>query len=144
MRELVIAEMRPLVDSISVDAMGNVIGLKKGSGGPRVMVAAHMDEIGFMVKFVDDKGFVRLHPLGGWDPRTMMAQRVYVHGFKGDTLLGALMPAAKPIHVLTEEEKKKQPTVEEHYVDLGLPADRVKSMVEVGDMVTMARTTEKM
>jgi endoglucanase len=103
-----------------------------------------MDEIGFMVKYVDDKGFVRLHPVGGWDPRTMMAQRVYVHGFKGDTLLGALMPAAKPIHVLTEEEKKKQLTVDEYYVDLGLPVDKVKSMVEIGDMVTMARTTERM
>lgn len=144
MRALVSDEIRPLVDSVSLDSMGNVIGLKRGSGGPRVMIAAHMDEIGFMVKHVDDKGFLRLHPLGGWDPRTMVAQRVWVHGFSGEPLLGALMPAAKPIHVLTEEEKKKQPTVEEFYVDLGFPAEKVRSMVEIGDMVTMARTTERM
>ena len=142
-RKLVIDELRPLVDEVSLDAMGNVIGLKKGAGGPKVMIAAHMDEIGFMVKFIDDRGFIRVHPVGGWDPRTMVAQRVYVHGHSGESLLGTLMPAAKPIHVLTEEEKKKPPQIEEFFVDVGLPVDKVKAMVEAGDMVTMARTTER-
>ncbi len=143
MRELVIEELRPLVDEVSMDAMGNLIGLKKGSGGPKVMIAAHMDEIGFMVKFIDDRGFIRVHPVGGWDPRTMVAQRVYVHCHSGESLLGALMPAAKPIHVLTEEEKKKPLQIEEFFVDVGLPVEKVKKMVEAGDMVTMARTTER-
>lgn len=141
-RSLVAEEMRPLVDNIKVDAMGNVIGLKRGDGGPKVMLAAHIDEIGFMVKYIDDRGFIRLQPIGGWDPRVMVAQRVYVHGFAGQSLLGALMPASKPIHVLTEEEKKKPLQIEELFVDLGMPADKVKALVEVGDMVTMARTTE--
>lgn len=143
MRTLVIEELKPLTDSVAMDSMGNVIGIKRGSGGPKVMIAAHIDEIGFLVKFVDDRGFIRLHPVGGWDPRVMVAQRVYVHGFGGQRLLGTLMPAAKPIHVLTDEEKKKNPQIEEFFVDIGLPGDKVRSMVEVGDMVTMARTAEQ-
>src|SRR5262249_20321141 len=115
---------------------------KKGAGGPKVMIAAHIDEIGFLVKYVDDRGFIRLHPVGGWDPRVMVAQRVFVHGYAGQSLLGTLMPAAKPIHLLTDEDKKKQPKVEEFVVDVGLPAEKVRSLVEIGDMVTMARTAE--
>ncbi|MDQ2800845.1 MAG: M42 family metallopeptidase [Armatimonadota bacterium] len=142
-RDLVIEELRPLTDEISVDVMGNVIAVKKGTGGPRVMLAAHLDEIGFLVKFIDDKGFLRVQPVGGWDPRTMVAQRVHVHGFAGQTLLGTLMPAAKPIHLLSAEELNKPPKIEEFFVDLGLSGEQVKAQVEIGDMVTMARTTER-
>jgi endoglucanase len=150
MRELVIAEMKPLVDSISVDSMGSVIGIKKGKAkkgakkkAPRVMLAAHIDEIGFIVKHIDDKGFIRLHPVGGWDPRSMFAQRVYIYGHAGERLLGALMPSAKPIHMLSPEEMNKPPKIEEFFVDVGLTAEEVKSKVEIGDMVTMARTCER-
>src|SRR5579862_9874594 len=106
MRSLVVEEIKPLTDSISLDAMGNVIAVKKGKGknGPRIMIAAHMDEIGFVVKFIDDKGFIRLNPVGGFDPRVLVAQRVFVHGYAGESLLGTLMPASKPIHLLTPEE----------------------------------------
>jgi putative aminopeptidase FrvX len=142
-RSVVVEELRSLTDSITFDTMGNVVGTKKGTDGPRVMIAAHMDEIGFLVKHIDDRGFIRLQPIGGWDPRVMVAQRVYVHGFSGNRLLGALMPAAKPIHLLTPEEMNKPPKIEEMYVDLGLPAEDVKAQVEVGDPVTMARTAER-
>jgi tetrahedral aminopeptidase len=150
-RELVISELEPLVDSISIDSMGSVVGIKKATKkpkgkkkAPRVMLAAHMDEIGFMVKFIDDKGFIRLQPVGGWDPRVMVAQRVYVHAHGGETFLGALMPSAKPIHMLAPEEMNKGPKIEEMYVDIGLPGDEVKAKIEIGDMVTMARTCERM
>lgn len=142
-RRIVADELRTVADDVSSDAMGNVIARKAGGGKPRVMIAAHMDEIGFLVRHIDDKGFLRLQPIGGWDARVLFAQRVYVHGHGGSTLLGALMPAAKPIHLLTEEERRKQPTVDEFFVDLGLPADRVRELVEVGDPVTMARTAEE-
>src|SRR5690554_6307142 len=75
-REIVTREIENLVDDISVDNMGNLIALKKGKEGKRVMVAAHMDEIGFMVKHVDENGFLRFFPLGGFDPKTLTAQRV--------------------------------------------------------------------
>ncbi len=144
MRSLVATHLRPLVDTLETDAMGNVIGIKKGvPEGPRVMIAAHLDEIGFMVKFVDDRGFIRLLPVGGWDPRVMVAQRVIVHGFSGQALRGTLMPAAKPIHLLSGDEANKAPKIEEFYVDLGLSGDKVKALVEPGDMVTMDRTMER-
>jgi endoglucanase len=141
-RTLVVSEMKSLVDSVEADVMGNVIGKKNGTGGPRVMIAAHIDEIGFLVKHIDDRGFIRLLSVGGWDPRVMVAQRVIVHGAAG-TLRGCLMPAAKPIHLLTPEEAAKPPKVDEFFVDLGLPGDKVKSLVERGDMVTMDRTAER-
>ncbi len=144
MRKLVASELRPLVDTLTADAMGNVIAFKKGAdNGPRVMIAAHTDEIGFMVKYVDDRGFLRLLPVGGWDPRTMVAQRVFVHGFGGESLRGTLMPGGKPIHLLTADEAKQPPKIEEFFVDLGLPVDKVKAQVEQGDMVTMDRTCER-
>lgn len=143
MRAVVVEEMHALTDKISIDAMGNVIGLKRGNGGPRVMIAAHIDEIGFIVKHIDDNGFIRIHPIGGWDPRTMVAQRVHVHGFAGQSLLGALMPASKPIHLMTADDHKKAPKIANFFVDVGLPGDKVKELVEIGDMVTMARTTER-
>ena len=144
MLRLVAQEMRPLVDTLEADVMGNVIGLKRGAeSGPRVMIAAHVDEIGFRVRFIDEKGFLRLLPVGGWDPRSMVAQRVLVNGFRGNTLRGTLMPGAKPPHMLTDEEAKKPVKLEEFFVDLGLPVDRVKEEVELGDMVTMDRTCER-
>jgi tetrahedral aminopeptidase len=144
LRQVVLRELEPLVDTLDVDVMGNVIGLKRGAvDGPRVMIAAHMDEIGFMVKHIDDRGFIRLLPVGGWDPRVMFAQRVLVHGFTGETLRGALMPAAKPIHMLTPEEANKPLRIEDFCVDLGLPGERVRALVEPGDMITMDRTSEQ-
>jgi endoglucanase len=142
-RRVVIEAMRPLVDEVTVDAMGSVIGHKKGNGGPKVMIAAHMDEIGFLVKYIDDKGFIRLQPVGGFDARVLVAQRVYVHGFAGETLLGALQPGAKPTHLLTDEERKKQLQLDDLFVDLGLLAEQVREKVEIGDPVTLARTAER-
>ncbi len=144
MRKLVAQSLRPLADSLEADAMGNLIAVKKGAdGGPKIMIAAHLDEIGFMVKYIDDKGFLRLLPVGGWDPRVMVAQRVIVHGFGGQTLRGALMPAAKPIHLLSAEDANKPPKIDEFFVDLGLSGEQVKAQVEPGDMVTMDRTCER-
>lgn len=142
-RALVREEMKGLVDEVSVDVMGNVIGLKKGRGNKKVMLAAHIDEIGFIVRYIDDKGFIRLQPLGGFDARVLIAQRVYVHGFSGERLLGALQPAAKPTHLLTDEERNKPLKLEELFVDVGLTAEEVRKRVEVGDPVTLARTTEQ-
>lgn len=132
-RELVIKTMTPLVDDISVDAMGNVIAHKAGSG-PKVMIAAHMDEIGFVVKYIDDKGFLRLDPSGGFDPKTLIAQRVTVHTDDED-LLGII--GSKPIHILSEEERKQPLKLTDLFIDLGLPAETIHSKVNVGDFVTL-------
>lgn len=141
-RRLVLDEIAPLVDTVRVDTMGNVIGQKRGTGGPKVMLAAHMDEIGFLVKHIDDKGFLRIQPVGGFDARVLVAQRVYVHGHHGERLLGALQPAAKPTHLLTPEERNKPTQIGDLFVDVGLTGDEAKTKIEVGDPVTLARTAE--
>jgi tetrahedral aminopeptidase len=145
-RAIVVPELEATCDEVSVDALGNVVGLKRGGGdGPRrkVMLAAHMDEIGFMVKHVSDEGFLRLQSLGGFDPRALFQQRVTVHARDGQGYKGVLAPAAKPAHLLTEAERGKAPALAELYVDLALPGERVRAAVEVGDMVTLDRTTEE-
>ena len=81
-RKIVLKEIESYVDDISVDNMGNVIAVKKGKESKRVMIGAHMDEIGFIVTHIDDKGFVYFHTLGGFDPKTLTAQRVIIHGKK--------------------------------------------------------------
>jgi putative aminopeptidase FrvX len=107
-----------------------------------VMVAAHMDEIGFFVRHVDDKGFVRLQTLGGHDPANMVSQRVDVTTADGTALRGVLQPPRKPPH-LARGEEQKLPKAEEFFVDLGMPAEEVKESVRVGDYVTMDRTLER-
>jgi tetrahedral aminopeptidase len=140
-RDLVRSEMASVVDDISIDALGNVVGVRRGEGGPRVMVAAHIDEIGFFVKHIDDKGFIRLQPVGGFDPRVLVAQRVRVHGFSGESLPGVIGLSAKPIHLLDPGDIKAI-KIEELFVDVGLGGDQVRERVEVGDMVTMDRAVE--
>ncbi len=146
LREIVRAELQGVVKTIEVDTMGNVICFKPGSGKSKakkkVMLAAHMDEIGFLVRFIDDKGFLRLQPVGGFDPRQLFAQRVLVHGRAGAPLRGVLTYSTKPTHMLTPEEQKATPVIENFFVDLGMKADDVKKVIRLGDMVTMDRTCE--
>src|SRR5919206_2166097 len=141
-REIAREELGSLTDEVSTDALGSVIGTKNGSGDARVMVAAHTDEIGYLVKHIDDKGFVRLQTLGGHDPANMVSQRVFVTTSDGETLRGALQPARKPPH-LARGEEQKPPKADEFYVDLGMDAQTVKEKVRIGDFVVMDRTLEK-
>jgi len=139
-REVVIREIKPLVDSVTIDHMGNVIALKKGKHRKKVMVAAHMDEIGFMVTHIDDHGFLRFHTLGGFDPKTLTAQRVIVHGKKD--LIGVM--GSKPIHIMTPEEKTKAAQITDFYIDLGLPKAEVEKIVSVGNPITRQRELVEM
>ena len=129
------------IDSASVDAMGNLIALKKAHPRARhikkVMLACHMDEIGFYVKHIDDKGFIRVVPLGGFDTRNLFARRVLIQG-KQD-LFGVMNPTGRPIHMAKEEEKKKTYDVGEFFVDVFLPADKIREIVRVGDPVTLVQ-----
>lgn len=140
--EIVRAHVEDAVDAMgrsgTVDALGNYIVTVEGPPGrPAVMVSAHMDEIGFVVKHVDDEGFLRVHPLGGFDVRTLFARQVVVHARRGEPRIGILHPGVKPIHVATPEDRKKVPEMADFTVDLGIDADTVKHDVRVGDMVTL-------
>lgn len=139
-RDLIRAELEGAVDELETDAMGNLHALRRSGreGALRVMVAAHMDEIGFLVRHIDDRGFLRLQRLGGFDARTLFARQVTVYPSRGgDPLVGVLNPACKPVHISTAEERKQVPELDAFTVDLGLDAERVRAAVRVGDMVTL-------
>jgi putative aminopeptidase FrvX len=133
-RAIVAEALKGHVDSMEVDALGNLIAHKKGEG-PVVVIAGHMDEIGFLVHHIDeDTGFLRIEPLGGFDPVTLVAQRVLVHTDNGD-FVGCI--GRKATHILTEEERKKPLAIKDLAVDLGLAPDVVKEKVSIGDTVTL-------
>ena len=135
-RDLVIGEIKKHVDEFYTDSLGNLITLKKGkSAAQKVMVAAHMDEIGFIVRYIDDNGFIRFQTLGGFDPKTLTAQRVIVHGKKD--VIGVM--ASKPIHIMSPEERKANPKISDYYIDLGMPKKEVDKWVEIGNPITRER-----
>ncbi len=139
-RELVLSEVRPLVDEIEIDNLGNVLAIKRGRDRKRVMVAAHMDEIGFIVSHIDDDGFLRFLPLGGFDPKTLTSQRVIVHG--KEDLIGVM--GSKPIHLMKPEERQKTVPLHEYFIDLGMPREEVQELVAVGDPITRERSLIEM
>ena len=134
-RELVINEVKDLVDEIEVDNLGNVYAIKRGRGDKRIMVGAHMDEIGFIVTHIDDNGFIRFHTLGGFDPKTLTAQRVIIHG--SEDVVGVM--ASKPIHVMSPEERNKVAKLGDYFIDTGMPVEEVKKRVNIGDAITRER-----
>jgi putative aminopeptidase FrvX len=133
-----------LFDEISVDAMGSLIGVrrprpKKGKAPEKplkVMLAAHMDQIGFLVCHISDEGYLRVNPVGGFDNRNLFARKVKVCTRSGD-LPGIMNPGGRPIHIANEDEKRKIPDITEFFIDLGLPGKVVKEKVRLGDMVVL-------
>ena len=127
-RDFVLKELDGLCDSVRVDALGNVIAYrkaakaKKGQNPERVMISAHMDEIGFLVRHVDEKGYLRVQQLGGFDTRNLFARNVTVHA-RGGKLPGIMQPGGKPVHIASAEERKKIPEVGEFFIDLGLDGE---------------------
>ena len=120
---------------------------KAGSGGglrvveptedtTRVMMAAHMDEIGFYVKHITDEGFLMLNPAGGFDARNLFSRRVLVVSESGD-FVGVMNPGGRPIHISSAEERNKVPEVKEFFVDTGLDSKKAKDTFRVGDYVVM-------
>ncbi len=135
-RELVMDEIKDCVDEYSLDNLGNLTAIKRGkSSDKKVMIAAHMDEIGFIVTHIDDNGFVRFHTLGGFDPKTLTAQRVIIHGSK--YLVGVM--GSKPIHVMSAAERAKVPKTTDYFIDMGMPKTEVEKYISVGDSITRDR-----
>ncbi|MEM9295812.1 MAG: M20/M25/M40 family metallo-hydrolase [Planctomycetota bacterium] len=168
-RALVLEELEGLVDHVEVDALGSVIAVRQPRAAvkagrkkktatrrrtpapkaepARVMLAAHMDQIGFLVSHIDDRGFCYLNPVGGFDPRNLFARMVTISPDPNDPaqdLPGVMNPGGKPIHVASPEERRKVPTVREFTVDLGMTGDKVKRKVRIGDMVTIRTASERL
>ncbi|NIO21492.1 MAG: M42 family peptidase [Candidatus Aenigmarchaeota archaeon] len=127
-------EIKPHVDDIRVDKIGNLIA-RKGKGSPKIMINAHMDEIGLMVKHIDEKGFIRFEPIGGWDNKIIQAQKFKIHGSKG-TVIGVV--GAKAIHLQEREEGKKTTKIKDMFIDVGAKNKKeVEKMgISVGDFIT--------
>lgn len=131
--DIMTREFQALCDRVSVDDMGNVTGLRKSSspGAKRVMVSAHMDEVGSVVSHIDDKGLVYLSPRG-WQPsRTFTSQRVRICGRRD--IIGTI--ETYPFHLLPESEKALAPKTDQLFIDTGLSPEDVRENVEIGDIV---------
>jgi len=134
----IVDQIQTSVDDYYTDNMGNLITVKKSPDNPekkKIMIAAHMDEIGFIVTHITKDGFLKFHTLGGFDPKTLTAQRVIVHGKKD--LIGVM--GTKPIHVMSPEELKKVPRSSDYFIDLGMKKKEVEKYVEIGNPVTRER-----
>ncbi|MBM7556716.1 M42 family metallopeptidase [Halanaerobacter jeridensis] len=134
--------LKEYTDEIKYDNLGNLIACKKGSeqDGPKVMFAAHMDEIGLMISDIEDEGFLRFTSVGGVDQRTLVGQEVTVLG--QEELQGII--GAKPPHVQSANERRKAYKMDDMYIDLGLEAEEVKEKVRIGDVVTVKREFEEL
>ena len=139
-REIIHRELDAVTDRIETDAMGNVVATVEGESDYSVAIAAHMDEIGFMVRHVTEEGFVQVDPLGGFDPRVLRAQRVTVHG--DEDLTGVI--GSVPPHTLTDEQRESKDEVSDVFIDLGRDGEEVADLVAVGDLVTLDQTTTRM
>ncbi len=136
-RKLLVKMLKPVADEVHVDRLGNVIGVKRGAkkNAPKVMLAAHMDEIGLMVKSITKDGFLQFAKLGGIDDRILIAQRVLVHTSKG-VLSGVI--GSKPPHIMKDEEKKKVVEYDNLFIDIGAESkeEALNMGVKVGDSVS--------
>ncbi|MGQ9506835.1 MAG: M42 family metallopeptidase [Candidatus Bathycorpusculaceae bacterium] len=134
-RSLMKSFLKPYVDEVREDKLGNVIGVKKGKkNAPKVMLAAHMDEIGLLVKTISKDGYLQFTKIGGIDDRILLAQKVIVYTEKGP-LHGII--GSKPPHIQKEEERKKVLTYDELFIDIGAEnEEQAKKMgVKIGDPV---------
>ena len=142
-REIMRRYLAPLA-SIRQDRLGCIIAEKAGAGeGPRVMLTAHMDEIGFMVKTVTEDGFLRFTPLGGWPEQVLLAQRVTIKGRRGD-VPGVI--GSKPPHLMDREERKKMVQIKDMFIDVGAKdKEEVESLgIRPGDPIVPVGNMESM
>ncbi len=125
--------MEEFADEVKVDLHGNVIAALNPDGKPRVMLAGHCDEVGFMVRYINDEGFIYFVPIGGVDSAIVSARRVRIYTKKG-VVFGVV--GRKAIHLMEEEERKKVPKFHQLWIDIGAKDKKeAESVVAVGDSI---------
>jgi endoglucanase len=127
-------EMKKYTDSVKTDVHGNVIGVLNPNGTPRVMLSGHCDEIGFMVNYITDDGYIYFSAIGGVDASLLPGQRVLIHS-DGGKVLGVV--GKKSVHLMEEGEKKKVVELHKQWIDIGVKSKKeAKKLVSVGDPIT--------
>ncbi len=134
-QEVVRSYLAGFADDVRTDVHGNVIAVRNPDAPVRLMLAGHCDQIGLIVQHIDDEGFLYVGAIGGWDPLMLIGQRMHVWTRSGP-VLGVI--ARKPIHLLTEEDRKKVPKLKDLWLDIGA-ANKAESakLVRIGDAVTL-------
>lgn len=131
-----IEEAKKFAERTWRDLHGNAFAVVNENGSPRIMLAGHMDEIGLMVAYITDQGYIHVRPIGGWDPQILPGQRVCIRTKTG-RVLGVV--GRKPIHLLEDEERKKAVRVEDIWVDIGAKnKEEAMKKVAIGDPVVLA------
>src|SRR3954471_7267651 len=130
-QKLVRERIRPWCDSVRTDVMGNVFGVRNPDGKPRVMLAGHCDQIGFIIQYITEDGFLHVEPIGGVDPVVATSQRVSIMTRNG-RVPGVI--GRKAIHLMDDEDKKKVPKIFDLYIDIGARSnDEALKLVAHGD-----------
>ena len=129
--------MKDDADEIFQDNIGSLVAKKVGAeNGPKIVIAGHMDEVGFIVHYIDDKGFVKFSPAGGWWGQVMLAQQVNITTRSGKEIRGVI--GSTPPHILTPEQRQKPVDIKEMYIDLGVASKEEAEGLGIrpGDMIT--------
>jgi len=136
-RDLITSEINGMFDDVTTDPMGSLLCKRNATSenATRIMLLCHMDEIGFLVSYIDKSGYLYLQPVGGFDPRNLFSRRVLVCTDQGD-FKGVMNPGGKPIHISAPEDRKKVPQVGEFFVDLGM-GKKAHDVIKIGDFVVM-------
>jgi endoglucanase len=129
-------------DQVTTDILGNVNATLNPDGRPRLMFAGHADEIGFLVRYVSDEGYIYFAPVGGWDPEIVVGQRVTIHTATGP-MRGVI--GKRAIHLMDEEDRKKRSELHTLWIDVGLEGRAaVEERVSIGDPITMSQRFERL
>jgi len=140
-REYIRETVEQYCDKIETDILGNLFCFIYGKAHEKesklkILLDAHMDEIGFMVRYIDKNGFIRFSQVGGQNPRILPGQKVSIHSSSGEEIIGII--GEKPIHLLTQEERKKTSKLEDLFIDCGMSsADEVRKYISVGDYIIL-------
>jgi len=135
-RNIIIDELKDHVDEVEVDQMGNVITTRKGKpDGKKIMLAAHMDEIGLMIRYIDKDGFIKFSKIGGINDQMLLNQEVTIHTDDGE-VIGVI--GSKPPHRMKESERKKILDYENMFIDIGAKnREEAETRVKLGDPITI-------
>jgi len=116
-RQIIVEELERLCDKVLIDRWGNVYGIRNGKTDNKIMLAAHMDEIGLIIDKIEKNGFLRFRPIGGWTEQALVSQRVLVKNVKGEKILGVI--GVRPPHATPPGEERKLPELKDLYIDVG-------------------------